>query len=493
MAADVYDFSSTFQSKILSLLWRDATCYALYQEVIKPKYFESEIHIDLARIILNFYEKYETPPTLEAMFEEVRTLCTSSKVKKEKFKDYVKEVDVLADMDLTDMEYVKDKIVEFGRRQALTQAIFDSIDDVKAGKNFEKVEARIKEANQVGVDLGDMGMDYFEQIDERVDEIYNKPDAEKIPTGVELLDVIMKGGLGRKELGIVIAPPGSGKTLTLINIGASAILKGKNVLHLTLEMSEERISQRYDMKFTEKTSDYIKGNLDAVKKSLHLISKHRKGKLVIKEFAPRTCSPDTIKSLITKLRISKNFVPDVIIIDYPDLMKPARTYGERRTELEILYEDVRALGSLFDCAVWGASQTNRAALSKKVVTIGDLAEAFGKAAVADFMMALSQTKKEKRAGEVRYYIAKHRNGQDNETVCCDIYYDKMTVKSNEERQAAFEMEDHDDDDDFDDDNDSGYKKKTYEKKKPQKEWSNKDNNSSSSVTSDVMGMIGKDK
>jgi replicative DNA helicase len=482
--AEVYDFSPTFQAKILSLFWRDASSYTLYREVIKPQFFESDVHIDLARILFNYYEKYEMSPTLDAVLEEVRTLCNSSKVKKEKFKEYISEVEDLVEANLDDMQYIKDRVIDFGRRQAMTKAILDSVDDVKKGTNYEAVEERIKDASQLGLDLGDLGSDYFDELEERIKIDYNKPDEEKIPTGIDFLDQIMAGGLGLKELGIVIAPPGSGKTLTLVNIGSYAVLKGKNVLHVSLEMSEERMKKRYDMRLTQKTQDYIKENQDSVIKALNLIKKHRKGKLIVKEFPPRTLTPNGLKSFITKLKISKGFVPDVLIIDYPDLMQPNQSYGERRHELETLYEDCRALGVVFDCAVWGASQTNRGALAKKVVTIADLAEAFGKAAVADFMIAISQTKKEKRNEQVRYFVAKHRNGQDGETIHCDIWYNRMTVQSNEERQAAFDMEEDDDDDDYDNEP----KKRTYSKKKKDDDDDNED-----SVAGSALKMLKKDK
>lgn len=438
--SEVYDFSPTFQAKILALFWRDSISFSIYREVIKPKFFESEIHIDIARMLFKYYEKYQCSPTLDVMLEEVREECNKNTLKEEKKDLYIEELNNLANMNLDDAEYIKDKVIAFGRRQAMTQAILDSVDDVKRGKNYDKVEARIKDATNLGVDLGDLGSDYFENIEQRVMTTYNKEDVEKIPTGISALDKIMKGGLGRKELGIVIAPPGTGKTMTLVNFGASAIMKGKNVLHLTLEMSEERMQMRYDSRLTKKSSDFIKDNQGSVITALELLKKHKKGRLIVKEFPPRTCTPSMIKAFLTKLKIAKNFIPDLIIIDYPDLMKPDHSYGERRQELEILYEDCRAIGVINDCAVWGASQTNRGALAKEVVTIADLAESFAKSAVADFMIALCQTKEEKQMNQLRYFVAKHRNGQDAETICCEIAYEKMYVKYSEELQGAFEVD-----------------------------------------------------
>jgi replicative DNA helicase len=481
----MYDFSESFQEKILAMLWRDQTFFALYQEVIKPQYFEKDIHIDLARIIINFYEKYNLSPSLEAMMEEVRTLCSSSKIKKEKFKDYLSCVDHLIEMNLADLEYVRDKVIHFGQKQALTNAIMDSVEDIQKGDNFERVKQRIDEASQVGQNIGDFGSFYFDTIDARI-AAYSQRLLEKVPTGVDLLDKAMAGGLGRGELGIVIAPPGTGKTLSLINFGAAAVLHGYNVVHYSFEMSEERVNQRYDMRFTEKTWDYINENQSKVIEALKRLAKHRKGDLIVKSFPTRTCTIAMIKSHLTKLRISKGFKPDLIILDYPDIMRPSRDYGEKRHELELMYEEIRALGQEFNAAVWGASQTNRGALSKKVVTIADLAESFGKAAVADFMIALSQTKQEKRDGEVRYYIAKHRNGQSDETIHCDVWYETMKIQSNAERETAFDIED-------DEDDEEARKAKWAKKKKQMDEQRNKSkDDAEDSVANEILGKVKKE-
>ncbi len=444
MATGIYDFSPSFQEKILALMWREPSFYVIYKDCIKPQYFESDVHIDMGRILTSYYDKYKLAPTLAAVNEEVRDLVNGTRVKKEKEKDYQECVERLVNADLSDAAYIKDRVVAFGKRQALTEAILKSVDDLKTGSDFGIIEHRIKEANQVGQDIGDLGTSYFDTIDERL-ERYDQRDTEKIPTGIDLIDKVMAGGLGRGELGVVIAPPGTGKTLSLVNIGANAIKQGKNVVHFSLEMSEERVSQRYDSTFTDKDFNYIKENKTNVSKALSMLGKMRKGKLMIKSYPTRTCTLEMMKSYLSKIKLSSGFVPDLIIIDYADIMRPTSVYKERRNELEILYEEIRGMAQEYNAALWTASQTNRGALEKKVVTIADLAESFGKAAVADFMIAISQTKAEKKNNELRYYIAKSRNGESDSTIHCDVYYDRMKVRSNKERQLAFELADDEDD------------------------------------------------
>ena len=443
--SNVYEFGPGFQEKILATLWREPSFYTIYQDCVKPKYFESEVHIDLARLITEYYEKYESAPTADAIGEEVRALCAGSKTKEALSDQYAQTLANMVQMDLSDAEYVKDKVVQFGRKQALTQAILDSVDDVQRGRDFERVEARINTATQVGQDIGDFGTFYFDAdaIKERMAS-YDTRDIEKVPTGNAMLDRIMAGGLGRGELGIVIAPPGSGKTLSLVNFGASGKVNGKDVVHFSLEMSEERVAHRYDSHYTNKDFNFIKEHRDAVTQSLSMLATAVEGQLVIKSYPTRSCTVARLRSYLTSLKLAKGISPDVVIVDYPDLMRPTQTYAERRTELEILYEELRGVAQEFDCAVWGASQTNRGALAKEVVTIADLAESFGKAAVADFMIAISQTKEEKARGELRYYVAKSRNGESDATLHCDVFYSHMRITPNEARQEAFQLASDDD-------------------------------------------------
>lgn len=436
--ADAYNFGPGFQEKILAMLWRDPQFYTIYQECVRPRYFEREVHIDLARIITEFYEKYEITPTKESMVEEVRALTEKSRIKKELEADYINALSNMATIDLTDEAYVREKVVQFGRKQALTEAIMASVEDVQRGVNFDQVEDRINKATKVGEDIGDFGTFYFDTIEERM-KGYDTVETEKIATGNKSMDKVMAGGLGRGELGIVIAPPGKGKTLSLINFAASGKLNGYNVVHFTLEMSEDRVTQRYDSHYVNRDKAYIKDNRANIVKSLTMLAQAVDGELIVKEYPTRTASVATMKSYLTSLRVTHGMEPDLVVVDYPDLMKPSRQYNERRTELELLYEELRGMAQELNCAVWGASQTNRGALSKEVVTIADLAESFGKAAVADFMVALSQTEKEKERGELRYFIAKSRNGQSDITLHQDVDYARMRIIPNDTRQQAAGM------------------------------------------------------
>jgi len=432
--ADMYPFAEGFQLKILAMMARDKAFYTTFKEILKPKYFREDVHIDVARMIHEHYDREHqrardkkteiNAPTLHVLWEEMKKLVVPNKVKNAIRHDYENCLLDIMEAELTDAEYIKESVIEFGRRSAMEHAILESAEDIgKGNPDYPKIEDRIKEAVRVGEDIGDLGVDYFEEAEERTARYEQGIDGvERVPTGLIGLDKVLKGGLGRGELGVIIAPPNRGKSFGLTNIGAGAVLEGYNVAHFTGEMPEKQVTKRYDNRFTGKDFQYMKENRSKVLTAIMNIQKHRKGRLFVKKFRTSQTTVDTLRSYLTRLRIEKGFKPDVIIVDYADLLQPRRNYSDRRFELESIYLDLRDLADEFNCVIWTASQTNRGGLDKKVITIGDLAEAFNKANIADAMVALCQTVEEKQEGTMRWHVAKHRDGEANITLDGEIDY-----------------------------------------------------------------------
>ncbi|MMZ43658.1 Replicative DNA helicase [compost metagenome] len=430
--SEVYQFAEGFQLKILAMMARDKSFYASYRDVLQPKYFRKDVHIDVARILHDFYEDElvraqhkKTPinaPSVEVLFEEIRKLLKNNEKKSKLRHQYEDCIADIVDVDLSDAEYIKDSVVKFGKDSAMRHAIMDSVNDLEKG-DFDTIYERIGEALRIGDDLSDLGVDFFEEASERIEQYQKGGDGtRRIPTGLSGIDKVTRGGLGNGELGVVIAPPNRGKSFALINIGAGAIMEGYNVVHYTLEMPERQVAKRYDNRLIKRDLDYMKDNPEKTLMALMNIQKINKGKLIIKKYKTNECSVNSIRSHLTRLKMEKGFVPDLIIVDYGDLLQPRRTYSDKRFELESIYLDLRDLGDEFSCPVWTASQANRGALDKKIITLADLAEAFNKANIADFMVALCQTVEEKRDLIMRWHIAKFRDGEANITLDGDIDY-----------------------------------------------------------------------
>lgn len=413
--AGVYKYTTQVQLKILALLWRDEQSYTMYRETIKPKYFSKSIHIDLCRIIFDYHEKYGTSPTLDALVEETVQMCEKTKSKQKLEDEYLDTIEQMAEMEFHDIEYIKDKILSFGKRQALVDAVLESAEilEKKPDTQYNQIAELVKDAMMVGEDVSDLGLDVYDNIEERFLGYLNDDDViERIPTGMEMLDTCLGGGLGRTEMGVVVAPPGRGKTTTLVSIGGAAVENGYNVLHVSLENNDKQILRNYDLRLLKKDMDYIRDNVDKSIAAMFNIKRYRHGKVIVKKYPTKSVTVTTIRNLLDQLKMVKGFIPDVLIVDYGAILKPSINYSEKRTSIEGIYEDLRAIADDYNLALWTAAQGNRGALSKKIVTMADLAECFAIGNTCDVMPCLCQSEKEKQKGEIRMFLAKVRDSAD---------------------------------------------------------------------------------
>lgn len=452
--AGVYKFTSQIQMKILSVLWRDEYSYNLYKETIKPKYFSKSIHIDLCRIIFDYHEKYGVSPTKDVLVEEVTRMCEKSKNKQKLQEDYLECVSQMANTNLSDIDYIKDKILTFGKRQALVDSILESANilEKESDTEYAKIEKLVKNALMVGEGINDLGTNIYENIEERFVSYLNDDDViERIPTEMEMLDNCLAGGLGRTEMGVVVAPPGRGKTTFLISVGAAAIENGYNVLHISLENNEKQILRNYDMRLLKKDMDYVRDNIDKSIAAMFNIKKYRKGQLKVKKYPTKSITPNTLRSFLDQLKTVEGFIPDVLIVDYGAIMKPVIDYKDKRNSIESIYEDLRAIADDYNLALWTAAQGNRTALSKKVVTMADLAECFAIANTCDIMVCMCQTTKEKSKGDMRLFLAKIRDNADSLILVGKILYNIKKLEFYKIVEQTDEEDDEGDEDDASDD------------------------------------------
>ena len=206
---------------------------------------------------------------------------------------------------------------------------------------------------------------------------------------------------------VVVAPTGAGKSHVLVHLGAQALKQGKNVVHFTLELADTSVAQRYDACLTGVQLDDLINQKDVIYETVKDID----GQLIIKEFPTKSASCVTLKTHLEKIRQTEMEI-DMIIVDYGDLLKSStvRKNSEKRHELESIYEELRGIGQEFGCPVVTASQTNRKGLNEEVITMESIAEAFNKCFVADFIISLSRTIKDRNCNIARIFVAKNRNG-----------------------------------------------------------------------------------
>jgi replicative DNA helicase len=305
--------------------------------------------------------------------------------------------------------------LDFCKKQKLKEAMIESVKLIQSS-SYEEISKIINDALKLGLD-NNIGYDYLKDFEERFIIKSRNP----VTTGWKLLDKITHGGLGRGELGVVIAPTGAGKSMALVHLGAQAVMEGLTVVHYTLELQETVVATRYDSCITGYNLDELYKYKEEILEKIKSLD----GKLIIKEYPTKSASTQTICNHLEKLKRRGENI-DMIIVDYGDLLRPVRYLKERRNELESIYEELRGTAQIFECPIWTASQTNRSGLNAEVITMESISEAFNKCFVADFIFTISRTIEDKSNNEGRAYIAKNRNGPDG--IVFPIFMDTKNVK-----------------------------------------------------------------
>lgn len=412
------DFGYSFQETFTKLILDDRIFCDKMEEVFDHGYL-GLTHLQVfVRKVFEYRDKYGTHPSQEVFKNIIKhEIENETSSTQEKIRDFYTRSfgDVDTPDKIEDAEYVKDKAVDFCKKQKLYTAMEKSIELLNKS-SFDDIATIINDAIKLGND-NDYGYDYVKDFEERFIIKHRNP----ISTGWAQMDEITKGGLGKGELAVVLGGVGSGKSMLLCHVGATALKLGKSVVHYTLELSDTHVANRYDAHL----SGIEINELFTCKNHIYEMVKDVPGTLLIKEYPTKTASTLNLRRHLEKL--VKNKTPiDLVIVDYADLLKPVKSYKEKRLELETIYEDLRAIAQEYKCPVWTCSQVNRQGLHAEIITMEAISEAFNKCFVADFIFSSSRTLEDKANNTGRFYIAKNRMGPDG--FVFPVFMDLATVK-----------------------------------------------------------------
>ena len=427
-----YDFSENIQRGILYLLKSNKDFYLQIINLVQPNYFEFPSHAKIFTKVKEHYEKYSKLPTDDFIIQDIKPTLGA----RESASDYEDELSYINNVDASTVgntDYMLDLVEGFAKKEAMKSAIAESISLIKEDR-IDEVEALVKRALLINRDV-DTGQDYFEDFAGRWDRIFNKKDEEKYKTILPAINKSLEGGLGSKELAMVVAPPGVGKSLYLVNQGVHSMIEGRKVLYISLEMSEDKIAQRFDSIMTLVPQFKLKdpANQLTVKERLDMFKKEFPGsELVIKEFPTGQASINTIRNLLVQLKNYDEFEPDLLIVDYLELLRPTREIQQEYHAQQKVAEELRGVSMEYDFLVWTATQTNRQGRMVKVITDAELGDSYGKIRTCDFAMSLNQSEEEFDEGKIRGYVIKSRNGRPRFSVPMDVDYSTLRMSEGDE-------------------------------------------------------------
>ena len=410
--ANFSKYGKSFQEKLCMVILDDRAFADQIEEVLDINFLELNYLKLFLTKVFSYREKYGVHPSRDIMKTILRSdLDAENELTAKQVREFYVRSQIA---DLTDVEYIKDTSLDFCKKQNLKSAMVKSI-GLLQNSSYDEISQVINDSLKLGMD-NDEGYDWKKDFEERFKPRFRNP----ISTGWDLIDNISKGGLGQKELGVVIAPTGAGKSMVLVHLGTQALKAGKTVVHYTLELQDTVIGSRYDSCLTKVPL----GNLMSFKEKIYEEVQDIEGRLIVKEYPTKSATTHTIKTHLEKLKM-RNINVDMIIVDYADLLRPVRSQREKRNELETIYEELRGIASEMECPIWTASQTNRSGLNAEVITMEAISEAFNKCFVSDFIFTVSRTVDDKVANSGRVFVAKNRNGPDG--LVFPIFMDTGTV------------------------------------------------------------------
>tara|TARA_R110000824_G_scaffold307169_4_gene494665 strand:- start:3326 stop:4678 length:1353 start_codon:yes stop_codon:yes gene_type:complete len=392
-------FGTSFQESLCQIILEDRPFCDQIEEVMEINFLELRYLQVFVKSIFDYRHKYGTHPSYDIVATILKSdLEHENEAVRKQVRHYFARI---ISGDVKGTEFIKDRSIDFCKKQKIKEAMMLSIKKLKTS-SFDDIQKIINDALKLGVD-NNFGHDFLKDFESR----FSIKARDPVSTGWRRIDKITQGGLGKRELGVVIAPTGAGKSMVLVHLGARALEEGKTVIHYTLELADKVVGMRYDCCVTGVTLQDHKAN----KENIFNIVSELDGHLIIKEYPTKSASTNTIRNHIEKLK-KRGIEPDMIILDYGDLLRPVKATNEKRHDLENIYEELRAIAQIYDCPVWTASQTNRSGLNAEVITMEAISEAFNKCFVADFIFSLSRTVEDRNANTGRLFVAKNRNGPD---------------------------------------------------------------------------------
>lgn len=421
-----FEFDAQFQFKLLCLLLRDPTLIPSWRSLLRPNYFTDQTAQEFLRLAYNYYDHYRRLPSWEAL-KQILTESKQFNTTPERRQNADLWADTIFQTQLTDQEYIKDQVEDFIRTQEYTLAVLEAADHINKGRSPDLVPDIIKQAQErlASAKTDDLGLFLMGMTpQERFDIIFSKPARETFSTYWTTANEL--GAVpARKELFVVAAPPNVGKSWTLGNIGAAGVASGLFVSFYTLEMSRVLNAYRIYSILSERTDKEIK----AQPSILNDVCAHhysRGGEIVVVEYETGGATVNHIEDHIMRLQLKYGRKPDMVIVDYADLLAPVNSSDKRsfqsedqtvvRHILAKIYRDLRRIAAHHNVAVVTASQTNRQSLAQERITMKDLAEAFEKASIADTIWALCRTEDEENLNKARLFLAKNRNEERYKTI-----------------------------------------------------------------------------
>lgn len=419
---------NTFQIQLLNNIVIDKDFANSIVDVIDPKYFDNQYFKIIMQMIKEYYSKYEHTPSFATLEQLTKSEITSPMAQKMVF-DMLNEV---KESDIEGSSFVQEKSLKFCKQQELQKVMSKAQKIIDKGdfESYDHLEEMVREALQVGeVDTGTS--DVFSNLDVVLDDDYRHP----IPMGVPGIDNLLKGGLAKGEIGVILAPTGVGKTTFLTKIANNSFNLGYNVLQVFFEDNPKIIQRKHFTLWTGIAPDNLSNHRDDVMAKVREIKENTKNRLTLKKLPSDTLTMNQIKNQIRKMIAEGNKI-DMIVLDYIDCITPDKNLGDEWKSEGSVMRAFEAMCHELDIVGWTATQGNRSSISSEVVTTDQMGGSIKKAQVGHVIISVAKSLQQKEMNLATIAITKSRIGKDG-IVFENCKYDNEMLVIDTEQSMTF--------------------------------------------------------
>ena len=405
MADKNFDYlGNIFQQQLINQIIVDKNFAHSILEVIDSNYFENKYYKIIMQMIKEYYKKFDCPPTYDTLNQIVKSEITQELMLKITL-DTLNEVKNVSDEGSL---FVQEKALKFCKQQELQKVMTKAQKIIDGGEfeNYDTLEEMVREALQVGVIEKDTG-DVFENLDQVLEEDYRHP----IPIGIAGIDNLLKGGLAKGEIGVILAPTGVGKTSLTTKFANHAFNMGFNVLQIFFEDNPKIIQRKHFTLWTGIAPDLLGEHKEEVMKKVTEVQDKMKNKLILKKLPSDTLTMGQIKNQIRKM-IADGIKIDVIILDYIDCVTPEKMMDDEWKSEGSVMRAFESMCHELNIAGWTATQGNRSSISSEVVTTDQMEGSIKKAQVGHVIISVAKTLQQKELKLATIAITKSRIGKD---------------------------------------------------------------------------------
>ena len=423
---------NSFQIQLLNNIVIDKQFANSIIDVLDPKYFDNQYFKIIMQMVKEYYFKYEHTPTFATLEQLTKSEITSPMAQKMVF-DMLNDV---KDAPIEGSDFVQEKSLKFCKQQELQKVMSKAQKIIDKGdfESYDHLEEMVREALQVGeVDTGTS--DVFSNLDVVLDDDYRHP----IPMGIPGIDNLMKGGLAKGEIGVILAPTGVGKTTLLTKISNHAFNLGYNVLQIFFEDNPKIIQRKHFTLWTGIAPDNLSGHRDIVMEKVRDIKENTTNSLTLKKLPSDTLTMNQIKNQVRKMMAEGNKI-DMVVVDYIDCITPDKNLGDEWKSEGSVMRGFEAMCHELDIVGWTATQGNRSSISSEVVTTDQMGGSIKKAQVGHVIISVAKSLQQKEMNLATIAITKSRIGKDGIIFENCKYDNEMLVIDTEQSMTFLGME-----------------------------------------------------